>query len=79
MNIKVLGSGCKNCINLENNVKQAVEEMGIEIEVIKISDFKEILKYEVTAMPALIINEKIVSCGKVLSSETIKLLITENL
>lgn len=66
MIIKILGSGCKNCIVLGNNVEQALEELGKEAEIIKVTDMKEIMAYGVMSTPALVIDEKVVSYGKVL-------------
>lgn len=75
MEIRVLGSGCPNCIKLENNVKLALEESGIPAEVTKIKDIAKIMEYNVMSMPALVFDEKVVSYGKVNSvSEIIELL-----
>ena len=71
MVIKILGSGCKNCNALEENAIEAVREAGIEAEVIKVTDFKEIMAYGVMRTPALVVNEKVVSCGKVLKPKDI--------
>lgn len=75
MIIKVLGSGCKKCEVLMNNTKEAIEEMGIEAEVVKITDFKEIMAFGVMSTPTLVIDEKVVSVGKVLKPKQIKDLI----
>lgn len=72
MEIKILGSGCKKCNQLEENTKKALEEMGLVAEVIKVTDFKEIAKYGVMTTPALVIDEKVMSKGKVLKKEEIK-------
>lgn len=72
MEIKILGSGCKKCNELEENTKKALEEMGLVAEVIKVTDFKEIAKYGVMTTPALVIDEKVISKGKVLKKEEIK-------
>jgi len=72
MEIKILGSGCKRCNELEENTKKALEEMGLVAEVIKVTDFKEIAKYGVMTTPALVIDEKVISKGKVLKKEEIK-------
>ena len=62
--IKILGSGCKNCINLENNVLKALEKLNIDMNVLHVKDFVEISNYGVMSTPALVINEQVVSQGK---------------
>ena len=71
MTIKVLGSGCKNCLALTENVKAALKEINIEAVVEKVTDFGEIAKYGVMSTPALVIDEKVVSYGKVLKPNDI--------
>lgn len=71
MVIKILGSGCRNCNELEENTKIAMKEAGIEAEVIKVTDFKEIMVYGVMRTPALVVDEKVVSSGKVLKPKDI--------
>lgn len=73
--IKVLGAGCKNCHEQFENAKKAVEDLGLELEVEYITDMEKIIAYGVMSMPAIVINEKVASMGKVLkSAEVIKLL-----
>ncbi|KEZ84817.1 MULTISPECIES: thioredoxin family protein [Clostridium] len=75
MIIKILGSGCKKCITLKENTEIALKETGKEAEIIKVMDFKDIMAYGVMTTPALVINEKVVSFGKVLKpKEIIKIL-----
>jgi len=71
MVIKILGSGCKNCTVLKENTEMALKEAGIEAEVLKVEDFKEIMTYGVLSTPALVIDEKVVSYGKVLKPKDI--------
>jgi small redox-active disulfide protein 2 len=71
MIIKILGSGCKNCVTLKENTEKALKEAGVEAEVVKVTDFKDIMTYGVMATPALVIDEKVVSFGKVLKSKEI--------
>ena len=71
MNIKKLGSGCKNCKTLYHNAILAVNELGIEAEVEKITDFEEIAKYGIMRMPGLVIDGKVVFYGKVSTKEEI--------
>ena len=70
--IKVLGTGCKNCVSLAENTKTAAKEMGIAAEIVKVEDFKEIMAYGVMSLPALVIDEKVVSAGKVLKPKDIE-------
>lgn len=73
--IKVLGAGCKSCHELYENTKKAVEELGLGVEVEYITDMEKVVAYGVMSMPAMVINEKVASMGKVLkSAEVIKLL-----
>jgi len=69
--VKVLGSGCKKCIQLEENVKQAMEEKNIKEEVGHIYEMASIASYGVMSTPALVIDDKVVSSGKVLSAEEV--------
>lgn len=77
MEIKILGSGCANCKKLEANSKEAVKTMGIDAEIIKVEDMREIMKYGVMRTPAIVINEKVKAFGKVLSPDQIAKLIEE--
>ncbi len=72
MIIKVLGSGCKNCATLTKNTEEALKEMGIEAQIIKVTDFKDIASYGIMSTPALVIDEEVVSSGKVLKPKAIK-------
>jgi small redox-active disulfide protein 2 len=71
MVIKILGSGCRNCVALKENAQTAVSEAGIEAEIIKVTDFKDIMAYGVMSTPALVIDEKVVSSGRVLKPKEI--------
>ncbi len=70
--VKVLGSGCKNCHTLYENAKKAVAEAGLNVEVEYITEMEKIAEYGVMSMPALIVNDKVVSMGKVLKAEEVK-------
>ena len=67
--IKVLGSGCKACHQLYDNTVKSVEGMGIEVEYV--TDLQKIMEYGAMSMPALVVNEKLVSSGKTLKSAEI--------
>lgn len=73
MIIKVLGTGCPKCKKLEASVIQATEGMDVDIQ--KVTDLNEIMKYGVMMTPALVVNDKVVSVGKLLSSDKILKLI----
>jgi small redox-active disulfide protein 2 len=75
MVIKVLGSGCSKCKKLEENVQKALVEQGIVATVEKVSELKDIMGYGVMTTPALVIDEKVVSSGKLLSPADIKKLL----
>lgn len=65
LNIKVLGPGCANCKKLEEVVRQAVASMNVDAEVTKVTDMQQILAYDVLKTPGLVINDKLVSSGKI--------------
>ena len=73
MKIKVLGSGCKSCHQLYDNALKAVEGTGIEVEYI--TDLQKIMEYGAMSMPTLVVNEQLVSSGKVLKpAEIVKII-----
>lgn len=71
ISVKVLGSGCKNCRTLLENTKDAVNSLGISANIEYVTDMEKIAQYGVMSMPALVINEKVVSSGKVLKTQDI--------
>ena len=77
MEIKILGTGCPSSRALYETVKQAVDESGIEATVVKEEDVLKIISYNILSLPALVIDEKIVSAGKKLSVAEVKVFITE--
>ena len=77
MEIKILGTGCPSCRALYETVKQAVDESGIEATVVKEEDVLKIISYNILSLPALVIDEKIVSAGKKLSVAEVNVFITE--
>ena len=72
MIIKILGTGCSKCKKLEENVKEAVKELGIEATVEKVLDIKDIMAYGVMSTPALVVDEQVKVMGRVPSVEDIK-------
>lgn len=77
MKIEVLGTGCTKCIALENTVKQAIAKSGRFVQLVKVDDIMEIMKYQVVSTPGLVIDGKVVSTGKVLSVDEVLALIKE--
>lgn len=65
MIIKVLGSGCANCKNLERVTREALGELGVEATIEKVEDYPSILGYGVMSTPGLVIDEKVVLSGRV--------------
>ena len=73
--VKVLGSGCAKCNELEKNVKSALEQLGMDTAIEHVTDFNVIAAYGVMTTPALVVDGKVVSYGKVLKvDEAVKLL-----
>lgn len=73
--IKVLGSGCKNCRALYENTQEAVRNLGIDAQIEYVTDFARIAQYGVMSVPALVINDAVVSCGKVLKADGVERLL----
>ncbi len=71
MIIKILGTGCPNCIRLEENTRTALKNLGLSAEVVKVKDMADIAAYGIMRMPGLVFDEKVVSYGKVLNVQEI--------
>lgn len=74
-NIKILGAGCKSCHEQFENAKKAVVNLRLSVEVEYITDMEKVMTYGVMSMPAIVINEKVVSVGKVLKIAEVEKLI----
>lgn len=76
MLVKVLGPGCKNCLALEKATREAIDRLGIDATVEKVTDYATIVGFGVLATPALVVDEKVVSTGRVLTPTHIAELLT---
>lgn len=73
--IKVLGAGCKSCHEMYENTKAALQTAGIDIEVEYITNMEKVMGYGIMSMPGLVVNEKVVSMGKVLKPADVEKLL----
>ena len=79
MNIKILGTGCARCHQLEKTAREVVKELGIDATVEEVKDFNKILAYNVLTTPGLVVNEQVVRSGKSLSKAEVTQLIVNAL
>lgn len=79
MEIKVLGTGCSNCKTLFVTVEKAVQELNLNATLVKEQDILKIMEYDVLRLPALVVNDKVLSVGKVLSLLEVKQLLSEHM
>jgi len=77
MIIKVLGIGCSNCIRLEENTRTALKNLGLSAEIVKVKDMADIALYGIMRTPGLVIDEKVVSYGKVLNVQEVMALLSK--
>lgn len=71
LSIKVLGPGCANCRKLEEVAREAVASLGVDAEISKVTDMQQIINYDVIKTPGLVINEKLVSSGRIPTPQTV--------
>ena len=70
--VKVLGAGCKSCHEQYEYTKEAVKNMGLSVEVEYVTDMAKVMEYGVMSMPSIVVNEKVVSMGKVLKAAEVE-------
>lgn len=78
MTVKILGSGCKKCNELETNTKAALTQLGMDTAIEHVTDFGQIAAYGVMTTPALVLGKKVVSVGKVLKKDDVIALIQKH-
>ncbi len=76
MLVKILGPGCKNCVALESATREAIDRLGLDATVEKVTDYATIAGYGVMATPALVVDERVISTGRVLTPTHIGELLT---
>ena len=72
MHIKILGSGCANCVNLEKATRQAVDELGLTATFEKVTDYADIATYGIMRTPGLVVDDEVVLSGRVPTSGQVK-------
>ena len=77
MQIKILGTGCSNCRNLEKATREAVAELNIDASIVKEEDIVKIMSYGIMRTPALVVDEKVLFYGRVPSVTELKELLSK--
>jgi small redox-active disulfide protein 2 len=77
MKIQILGTGCARCKTLTVNAEKAVHELGLKTEIEKVTDIKDIMKFQILMTPGLVIDGKVKAAGRIPSPEEIKQMIVE--
>lgn len=75
--VEVLGSGCANCVRLAANAKEAAAMAGVDVEILKVTDYGQIAAYGIMSTPGLVIDGKVVSYGRVPSAGDIAVWLSE--
>lgn len=78
MHIKVLGTGCAKCKNLEKATREIVEELNLDAEIEKVEDIQKIMEYGILSTPGLVINEEVIFSGQVPKTKKLKEILTKN-
>lgn len=76
MHIKILGPGCANCSKLEKQTLKAIDSLGIDADIEKVTDYSKIASYGIMSTPGLVVDEQVVLSGRVAKAEEIARLIT---
>lgn len=76
MNIKILGPGCANCVKLEKIAREAVAELGLTATIEKVTDYADIMAYDIMRTPGLVVDEHVVVSGRVPTKAHVKQLLT---
>ena len=76
MNIKILGPGCANCVNLERVTREAVPTLGLDAPIATVTDYAAIVGYGVMRTPALVVDEKVIMSGRVPTAAQVQTLLT---
>ena len=79
LSVKILGTGCPNCKRLEKMSREAASALALEAEFVKVTEYPEIMAYGVMSTPGLVINEKVVSYGRIPSPAEITTWLTDAL
>ena len=79
MIVKVLGPGCANCVNLEKATRTALDRLGLDVELVKVTDFPTIVGYGVLKTPALVVDETVVLSGRVPTAAEVEVLLADAL
>jgi len=77
MKVQILGTGCARCKTLTVNAEKAVQELGLQTEVEKVTDIKDIMKFQILMTPGLVIDGKVKAAGRIPSPEEIKQMLLE--
>jgi len=77
MKIQILGTGCARCKTLTANAEKAVQELGLNAAVEKVTDIKDIMQFQILKTPGLVIDGKVKSAGQIPSAEEIKQMLLE--